>query len=174
MGTGIVVCGLNGSGKSTLGKALAKKLQFHFIDNEDLFFPKSDPQYIYASPRTHKEAEQLLWNEIMAHENFVFAAVKGDYGERVYPYFKYAVLIDTPKDVRMQRVRDRSFQKFGKRMQRGGDLYEIEESFFEYVEARPENSVEDWLKHLKCPILRIDGTKAVAQNVEHIAGQIKE
>lgn len=45
MGAGIMVCGLNGSGKSTLGKALAEKLGFHFIDNEDLFFPKTNPNY---------------------------------------------------------------------------------------------------------------------------------
>lgn len=55
MGTGIIVCGLNGSGKSTLGKALANKLHFHFIDIEDLFFPKSDPQYLYASPGRRKK-----------------------------------------------------------------------------------------------------------------------
>lgn len=45
MGMGIIVCGLNGSGKSTLGKALAEKLHFHFIDNEDLYFPKTDAHY---------------------------------------------------------------------------------------------------------------------------------
>ena len=42
MGIGIIVCGLNGVGKSTLGKALAEKLNFYFIDNEDLYFPKTD------------------------------------------------------------------------------------------------------------------------------------
>ena len=35
MGTGIIMCGLNGSGKSTLGKALAERLHFYFIDNEE-------------------------------------------------------------------------------------------------------------------------------------------
>ena len=52
MGTGIIICGLNGTGKSTLGKALAEKLHFYFIDNEDLYFPKIDPAYVYADPRT--------------------------------------------------------------------------------------------------------------------------
>ena len=51
----IMVCGLNGTGKSTLGKALAEKLHFHFTDNEDLYFSKSDPDYVYASPRTKEE-----------------------------------------------------------------------------------------------------------------------
>lgn len=110
MGTGIIVCGLNGSGKSTLGKALAEKLDFHFIDNENLYFPKTNPNYVYSSPRTREEVEKLLFSEIKAHENFVFASVKGDYGEHIYPFFRYAVLIDVSKDIRIQRVRNRSFQ----------------------------------------------------------------
>lgn len=133
MGTGIIMCGLNGTGKSTLGKALAEKLNFYFIDNEDLYFPKTDPNYIYASPRTREEVENLLFSEIRAHENFVFASVKGDYGEAIYPFFQYAVLIDVPKDIRIQRVKNRSFQKFGKRIFPGGDLHEQEERFFGFV-----------------------------------------
>lgn len=172
MGTGIIVCGLNGSGKSTLGSALANKLNFHYIDNEDLFFKKSDSQYVYNAPGTRKEAELLLWKEITAHENFVFSAVKGDYGERVYSYYKYAVLIETPKDIRLIRVKNRSFQKFGDRMKSGGDLYEVEKKFFEFVEARPENLVEEWLRRLKCPILRVDGTKPIEQNVDYIISRM--
>lgn len=173
MGTGIIVCGLNGAGKSTLGKALANELQFYFIDNEDLFFPKTNPQYTYASPRTHEEAGKLLFQEINAHENFVFASVKGDYGEDVYPFFRYAVLIDVPKEIRVQRVRDRSFQKFGNRMLPGGDLYEKEESFFAFVESRPENTVEEWIQALRCPILRVDGTKPIEENIKFIIEQLR-
>ncbi len=170
--TGIVVCGLNGAGKSTLGKALAERLQFHFIDNEDLFFPKSDPNYLYTSPRTHDEAGRLLLDEIKAHENFVFAAVKGDFGEWVYPYFSYAVLIEVPRDIRIERVKNRSYQKFGERMRRGGDLYETEERFFDLVKSRQQGIVEEWLKKIHCPVLRVDGTNAVADNVDYIIGQI--
>ena len=173
MGTGIIVCGLNGSGKSTLGKALAKKLQFHFIDTEDLYFPKTDSNYGYASPRTREEVEKLLWSEIKAHENFVFASVKGDYGETIYPFFQYAVLIDVSKDIRIRRVRNRSFQKFGKRMLIGGDLYGQEEGFFAFVESRSGKMVEEWVLSLKCPILRIDGTKPIGENVDFIIEQIQ-
>lgn len=41
MGTGIIICGLNGAGKSTLGKALAEKLDFHFVDNDNNMPPLS-------------------------------------------------------------------------------------------------------------------------------------
>lgn len=174
MGTGIVVCGLNGAGKSTFGKALAEKLDFYFIDNEDLYFPKTTSGYIYASPRTREEVGKLLFREIRAHENFVFASVKGDYGENVYPFFQYAILINVPKDIRIQRVRNRSFQKFGNRMLIGGDLYEQEESFFNLVKSRPENMVEEWVQSLKCPVLRIDGTKSMEENVDFIIEQIQK
>ena len=46
-------------------------------------------------------------------------------------------------------------------MSMGGDLYEQEEKFFEFVKSRPENTVEEWIQSLKCPIIRIDGTKSI-------------
>lgn len=168
MGTGILICGLNGTGKSTLGKILAEKLHFYFIDSEDLYFAKTDPAYTYAAPRTHEEAEKLLLNEIKEHENFIFASVKGDYGEAVYPFFQYVVLIDAPRDIRLERVKNRSFQKFGNRMLSGGDLYEQEERFFDLVSSRDENAVEKWVQSLSCPVIRIDGTKSIEENVSLI------
>lgn len=173
MGTGIIICGLNGAGKSTLGRALAKELKFYFIDNEDLFFSKKDPQYMYASPRSREEAGKLLFKEIKAHENFIFASVKGDYGEDIYPFFQYAVWIDVPRDIRIQRVKNRSFQKFGSRMLPGGDLYEAEEKFLSLVKSRAENTVEEWIRSLSCPIIRIDGTKPIEENIHFIIGQIQ-
>lgn len=164
-GTGILLCGLNGTGKSTLGRALAEKLNFHFIDNEDLYFPKTSPDYVYASPRSREEVEKLLFREIKAHKNFVFTSVKGDYGEAASPFFQYVVLVDIPRDLRYQRVKNRSFEKFGERMLPGGDLYEQEENFFDFVRSRPEDTVEKWVQSLSCPIIRVDGRMPVEENI---------
>lgn len=173
MGTGIIVCGLNGAGKSTLGKALAGKLNYYFIDNEYLYFPKTDPNYIYASPRSREEVEKLLFREIKAHKNFIFTSVKGDYGENIVSFFHYAILIDVPKNIRLQRVKNRSFQKFGNRMLPGGDLYEQEEWFFDFVKSRAENTVEEWIKDINIPIIRIDGTKSIEENINIIIEQLQ-
>ena len=173
MGTGIIVCGLNGAGTSTLGKALARELGFYFIDNETLYFPKESPDYPYFSPRSREEVKQSLMQDIQAHDNFVFAAVKGDCGEGIYPLFQYAVLMDVPKDIRMRRVRDRSFMKFGHRILPGGDLYEQEEKFFELVQSREADTVEEWVRSLSCPVIRVDGTKPVEANVRFIIERIR-
>lgn len=173
MGTGILICGLNGAGKSTLGRALAEKLGFHFIDNEDLYFPKTDPAYPYAVQRTHEEVEKLLLHEIKEHERFVFTSVKGDYGAEVVSCFRYAVLMEVPRDIRLQRVRDRSFRKFGDRILPGGDLHEQEKRFFDFAASRAENTVEEWAGRLRCPMIRVDGTNSVEENIVHILAHIQ-
>ena len=112
MGIGIIVCGLNGSGKSTLGKALAEKLEIHFIDIENLFFQQTASNYSSGLSRSDKEVEKILLNEVVTYKNFVFAAVKGAYGKDVLSFYNYAVLIDVPKEVRLERIKQRSLQKF--------------------------------------------------------------
>ena len=172
MGIGIQICGLNGSGKSTLGRALAEKIGFYFIDDENLYFSRSNPNEPYTNPKPRHEVEQLLMNEVKNHPDFVFAAVKGDYEKDIVSMYDYVIMIEVPKSVRSQRVRNRSFKKFGSRMLLGGDLYNQEESFFQMVESRQDNYVENWLQTVKCPIIRIDGTKPIEENVEYIINSI--
>lgn len=173
MAKGIVVCGLNGCGKSTLSRALAEKLGLYFIDNENLYFSRNAADGPYAKPRTRAEAEALLMEEVRRHGDFVFAAVKGDYGSAILPLYRYAVLIEVPKEIRLRRVRDRSFQKFGGRMKPGGDLYESEEAFFQTAAARPEDYAESWARTLPCPVVVVDGTRPVEENVERLAGLLR-
>lgn len=166
---GLIICGMNGSGKTTLGRALAEHLGWRFIDNEDLYFPKIDPAHPYATERTQAEVERLLLEEVCRDDHFVFAAVRGNYGEAVLPYYKVAVLVEVPRDIRLQRVRERSYRKFGARMMPGGDLYESEKRFYDLIAARPEDYATRWLETMEIPLLRVEGTKPVGENVAIIA-----
>lgn len=165
----MIICGLNGSGKSTLGRALAVHLGWRFIDNEDLYFPKDDPHYLFAHQRTQEEVERLLLEEVQRDDRFVFAAVKGNYGDAVLPYYERAVLVEVPRKLRLQRVQQRSLDKFGDRAMPGGDLYEREKWFFDHISARPEDYAERWLDMVDIPVLRVDGTRPVEENIARIA-----
>ena len=165
---GILICGLNGAGKSTLGKALASRMGYEFIDNEDLYFPKTDSAYDYSDPRSKEEAIQLLEKKIDNNSRFVFAAVKGDYGDKLISAIEHIVLMDVPKDVRSQRVRARSFRKFGSRILPGGELYDKEQKWFAFVDSRPEDYVLTWLETIKCPVIRVDGTLPTEDNVRYL------
>ncbi len=163
---GILICGLNGCGKSTLGKMLAGHLGWEFIDNEDLYFPKTDPGYFFSAPRSREEVIRLLEEKIEAGPRFVFASVKGDYGDKLLAALEYIVLLEVPKEIRSRRVRERSFRRFGERMLPGGDLYEKETTWFRLTDLRGEDYTERWLETVKCPVIRLDGTVPVCQNLE--------
>lgn len=175
MRPGILICGLNGAGKSTLGRALAQHCDLRFIDNEDLYFSKNDPAYLYATERSRQEVEQLLLEEMNAsRKGFVFTSVKGDYSQAAINRFSCSVWVRIPRELRLERVRNRSFQKFGDRMLPGGDLHEQEERFFSFVQARPENLVEEWLRTVSFPVIPVDGTKPVEENIAYILDQLRQ
>ena len=156
------------AGKSTLGRALASRLGCEFIDSEDLYFPKEDPAYEYAAPRSKEEAVRILEEKIRNRRSFVFAAVKGDYGDKLISALDAAVLVDVPREIRIPRVKDRSFRKFGGRISPGGDLFEKEHRWFALVESRPDDDVTRWLETVKCPVIRVDGTLPVEDNVNDL------
>ncbi len=165
---GILICGLNGAGKSTIGRMLAGRIGCDFIDNEDLWFPKTDAAYLFSGPRSREEVIRLLEERIAAGGRFVFAAVKGDYGDRLIAALDRIVLVEAPGPVRRRRVRDRSFARFGDRMLPGGDLYERESAWFSLTDGRPEDETEKWLETVRCPVIRVDGTLPPEENVEYL------
>ena len=165
---GILICGLNGAGKSTLGKMLAERIGWAFIDNEDLYFPKTNADYLFSGPRSREEAVRLLEERIAESGRFVFAAVKGDYGDKLIASVEYIVLVEAPKRIRRQRVRDRSYGRFGKRILPGGDLYDKETAWFSLTDSRPEDYTTKWLETLGRPVIRVDGTLPPEENVEYL------
>ncbi len=169
---GILICGLNGTGKSTLGKMLADRIGYEFIDNEDLYFPKADAEYIFSNPRSKEEAVRLLEEKIDRNKRFVFAAVKGDYGDKLIASLDHIVLVEAPKQIRSQRVRNRSFSKFGERILPGGDLYDKEEAWFSLTDSRPEDYTAQWLETVNCPVICINGTLPVQQNVDDLVSAL--
>ena len=116
---------------------------------------------------------RLLLEEVRRDDRFVFAAVRGNYGEAVLPYYKAAVQVEVPRDVRLQRVRERSQRRLGERMLPGGDLYESEKRFYDLIAARPEDYATRWLAEVSIPVLRVDGTRPVGENIALITDWLR-
>ena len=166
----IIVCGLNGSGKSTFARALADRIQYIYKDIEDYYFPNRCYNEYYSEPKSRDQVSAAMLKDLCCYEKMVIAAVKADYSNEISEMFTKAIYIQTPKNIRLKRVKERSFKKFGSRMQEGGDLYERETAFFDFVEKRSDSLVEDWLLHLSVPVYVIDGTRPVDENIEYILG----
>jgi len=173
MGNAILVCGLNGAGKSTLAKALAEKLNIQFIDIEDIYFSKQDnPNYPYENSRPYGEVVSLLTNIVNSEGDFVLASVAGSFGDEFISHLKCVISIEVPREIRLKRVYDRSYILFGEKSCKGGEFFEQIMSFYNFCASRDENLVNDWLSTICCPIIRVDGTLPICDNVNLIAEKL--
>ena len=166
---GIVVCGLNGSGKTTLGRELASILGLYRVDVEDYWF--DDAEIPYSKPRELWQVAELMLADIRERGDFVLSGVTGNYGSEIPSFFKLAVRLDAPLDLRMKRLAQRAYEKFGERVRPGGDMFEQECVFMEMAAWRRESRVDNWLETLSCPVIRLDGAQDFRVSAEIVAAE---
>jgi adenylate kinase family enzyme len=169
MARGILLFGANGAGKSTIGRALARALGFTYFDIENYSFFESEIPYL--NPRPVEEARTLLLADIQKPPFFVVSAVTPDLGNGIIALLELAVLISVPTETRVERVKQRSIEKFGERVQMGGDMAEQEMQFLNFIATRSVSKIEQWTQRLSCPVIQADGTKPILENVKQIAEQ---
>ena len=164
---GIIIFGLNGSGKTTLGRELARVLDFWFMDIEDYHFEKSEIPY--TAERSREDCLSLMLSDIKRYRSFVISAVTGDFGDEIMSYYKLAVYLTAPTDVRIARVKKRAYERYGNRVCEGGDMYEQNARFIDFASSRTTANIDNWAKTLICPVLQIDGLTDIKTNAENIA-----
>lgn len=171
MPKGILVFGGNGCGKTTLGRELARMLQYTPMDIEDYSFEKAEPPYSKA--RSREDCLARLLEDLEKAETFVLSAVKGDFGREINAMYAGAVYLTAPLELRLERIKRRAYEQHGERICKGGDMYEQEQRFFEFVAKRSLTDVEDWAKNLHCPVWQVDAAKPIGENAQWIVSQYR-
>ncbi|MDL2287040.1 AAA family ATPase [Eubacteriales bacterium OttesenSCG-928-G02] len=154
---GIIVFGANGSGKTTLGRELARVLDFKHMDIEDYAFEKSKVPYTVERPR--EDCLNLMIADIEKHGSFVLSAVTGDFGDIITKYYDLAVYLSAPLDLRIERIKQRAYEKHGDRIRESGDMYEQHLSFVDFASSRSLTPIKQWAETLSCPVIRIVNTE---------------
>ena len=178
---GIIVNGASGTGKTTLGRALAKQLGFPHLDLDDYYYPSQDEvgSYRFAELRPRNKIIEHLKNDLSKHPYFVMSGTIGSIlWDFVNPLFDLAVLLFVPTETRLERVKARAFERYGERVLEGGDLYNNHQEFYNHIQQYDigYHSVslqrhEQWAKEIHCPVIRVDGTRAIIENSMLIAEQ---
>ncbi|MDR1688768.1 MAG: AAA family ATPase [Clostridiales bacterium] len=164
---GILIFGANGSGKTTLARELASILNFRHIDHEDYAFEKSDMPY--TKPRSFDECVGLMLADIKESCGFVLSAVTGNFGSEIEYLYGLAVYLEAPLDVRLKRIKQRGYDRYGERALKGGDMFTQLNDFAEFAAKRPLLKIEVYAKTLNCPLIRADGQINPAQTAFDIA-----
>ena len=178
MSRGIIVFGSMGIGKTTLGKELAAQLGYPFFDTDDYLW-RRDTEIPYSEFHTKEDRIRSMLKDISPYSHFVLSGQMWSIRKAFAPLFELGVFITAPSEVCIERFRLREIGRWGDRVLPGGDMYE---NFMKYLNLVEEYDTgnppavclkrdEQWIAELSCPVLRIDGTKPIAENATWIVEQ---
>jgi len=169
----IHIVGASGAGTSTLGQALEREYGYKWLDTDGYFWQKTDPPFVKSLP--HEERVKLMNAAIQEYPKCVISGSLCGWGDVFIPQFDLVIFIDTPTDIRIERLEKREAERFGERICKNGDMYENHIDFIEWAkgydtsdDGRCRKVHEEWLKNISCPVLRLDGTKSVDKLLEEI------
>ena len=74
--------------------------------------------------------------------------------------------------MRIERLKKREEERFGKRIEPGGDMYEHHQEFIRWASAydngglnmRSKAKHDEWQKLLLCPLIRLDDSDSLEHN----------
>ncbi len=188
---GIAIVGLNGAGKSTLAHALAKEIGYFEMDVEDYYFPEQrtsrqnalenqsllKTEYLgelpYSMPRTKAEVQEQLLKDIEKHSKFIISGVTMNWCEEILSRIDIVFWIQTPTEVRVERVKEREERRFGERVLENGDMYLQQVEFRKMVADKKLETVEKSIAELKKPIIVLDGMVSVEKNLEIVKNKLE-
>ena len=170
----IHIVGASGAGTTTLGQAFEREYGYKWLDTDGFFWEPTDPPFENSLPR--EERIGLMSAAIQKHPKCVISGSLCGWGDVFIPQFDLVVFVDTPTDIRIERLKNRESERFGARIREGGDMYVNHIAFIEWAKSYDANSPpercrklhEEWFRLLACPLIRIDGTKPVDELLAQI------
>lgn len=167
----IHIFGASGSGTTTLAKAIDEAFGHTHLDTDDYFWTPTDPPYTIK--RTPYERQQLLKADIAKNEKCVISGSlcgrNNSWGDIFIPLFDLVIFIDTPTDIRIKRIEEREYRRWGNRILPGGDMYDKHTAFIEWAKTYDTGGIEQrsrtlhmwWMEKLSCPVITIGGRLSI-------------
>lgn len=176
----IHIFGASGSGTTTLGKALANKLSITSLDADDYYWQKTEPPFTLKVPPQQRIIN--LKSDLDRSQNWVLSGSVVSWGDVFIPLFTLAIFITLPRDVRLERLRIREAERYGKRIEAGSELYESSQAFLDWassydtagLETRSLKSHQTWMKNLSCSILNLQSLEPTDIMVDKVIGFLNQ
>lgn len=164
----IHIFGAAGSGTSTLGEALANELLYSHLDTDDYFWLNK-----FTHMREIDDRKKLLKEDLLKYERSVLSGALCGWGDSFKSYFDLVIFLWIPQKVRLERLQQREFKRYGNEILAGGSKHKQYKEFMDWaslydsagMEVRSKILHENWLDNLACPVLRIEGNYTVQERV---------
>ncbi|MDY0024167.1 MAG: hypothetical protein RBR66_04460 [Candidatus Izemoplasmatales bacterium] len=157
----INIFGSSGSGSTTLAREISTNFDYYHLDVDDALWEKTDPPFTIR--KSDLEARNFILDNIKDKEKIVISGSLIGFGDDIKSKINLFVFINLDIDVRIKRIEKRERDRFGKRVMKGGDLYQKHQDFLtwvsnyetnpEYIRSRKQHLL--WLMDVKSPVLKV-------------------
>lgn len=173
----IHIFGASGSGTSTLGTSLSNVLPYILLDTDDYFWIKK-----FTERREVNEKKKMLREDLLRYDNLILSGALCGWGDSFKSRFDLVIFLWIPKNIRLERLQQREFQRYGNEIQAGGSKYKESKNFLEWaslydeagMEVRSKTLHEHWMSDLTCPVLRIEGDYTVQERIQIVQNYLSE
>jgi len=156
-------------GASTLGSELSLLLPYVNFDGDDYFWIEK-----FTKPREPKERLRLLKADLERQKQWILSGAVCGWGDELKSDFDLVIFLSIPKDIRLQRLKERELRRYGDEILPGGKRAEQFKTFLDWasqydeggLEVRSKTLHEHWMSDLSCPKLRIEGDYSVKQRID--------
>ena len=157
----IHIFGASGSGTTTIARAVSENLGYNHFDTDKFYwYPTEQP---FTKSRPIEERLRLMNADLTSHDNWVLSGSLDGWGNPLVPLFDLVVFVYVPQDVRMERLKKRESERYGKDVLPGGSRYEATKEFIDWAAGYDSGLLtgrslprhEKWMAGLECDMLKI-------------------
>lgn len=160
----IHIFGASGSGTTTLGRLIGGLPGWTHLDSDDYFWLPTDPPFTQKRPRA--ERVPLIQRDMDAAQNVVLTGSLVDWGDALIPRFTLCIRTTLETSLRLERLHQREWARFGARIEPGGDMAQTHQAFMDWAARYDEGDVtmrssamhDLWQTKLTCPVITVDTT----------------
>ncbi|WP_298512823.1 AAA family ATPase [uncultured Kordia sp.] len=167
----LLLIGASGSGTTTLGKALAKATSFPHLDVDAYYWKPTNPPFQEKVDVAERQAH--LQTAFEKYENVIVSGSLVSWGNYWKTAFDLVVFVTLDKDIRMIRLQQREYERYGNQLETDSKIKATSEAFLNWAKqydnptftGRSIKIHRDWLASLSCEIMEINSEDSVQNNV---------
>src|SRR4030095_7694462 len=132
------ILGASGSGVTTLGNELAARLNVSYFDADDFYWEKSYPPFTVK--RKSEERNLKLKTQLKKSEDSILGGSVMNWGDDLLPKFALIVFLYIQKEIRIERLRKREWERYGEVIYKDPDWNKRFEEFISWAADYDDNT----------------------------------
>jgi adenylate kinase family enzyme len=169
----IHILGASGSGTTSLEINLARNIRITHYDSDEYFWEKTEPPF--KIKRIESERIRLLKNDLSNNDSWILSGSSMGWGDFIIDQLDYVIYIYVDNEIRMKRLLLREIEGYGDKINKGNDIYKSHIEFMNWarsydnggMDIRSRKSHSEWMKKVKCRIIRIENIMSFRDEVEY-------